>query len=60
AIARGEIRPDQIDGRLAQLPTDLLRHDVLFTLTPLTDEAIEEIVDTVFLPLVQLRADHSI
>lgn len=60
AIARGEIRPDQINGRLAQLPTDLLRHDVLFTLTPLTDEAIEEIVDTVFLPLVQLRADHSI
>lgn len=56
AIARGEIGPNQINGRLAQLPTDLLRHDVLFTLAPLTDEAIEEIVDTVFLPLVQLGA----
>ncbi|GAB7067271.1 TetR/AcrR family transcriptional regulator [Mycobacterium hodleri] len=56
AIARGEIRADQITGRLAQLPVDLLRHDVLFTLAPLTDEAIEEIVDAVFLPLVGLRA----
>lgn len=60
AVARGEIRPDQINGRVAQLPTDLLRHDVLFTLAPLTDEAIEEIVDAVFLPLVRLGADHNI
>jgi AcrR family transcriptional regulator len=54
AVARGEIRPDQITGRIAQLPVDLIRHDVLFTLAPLTDEAIEEIVDDVFLPLVGL------
>lgn len=54
AVARGEIEPDQINSRVAQLPTDLLRHDVLFTLAPLTEEAIEEIVDAVFLPLVQL------
>ncbi|KAA0099576.1 TetR/AcrR family transcriptional regulator [Mycolicibacterium sp. P1-18] len=52
AVARGEVRPDQITGRIAQLPVDLIRHDVLFTMTPLTDQAIEEIVDTVFLPLV--------
>jgi len=57
AVARGEIGPRQIRGRVAQLPVDLLRHDVLFTLTPLTDEAIEEIVDAVFLPLVGLGAD---
>ena len=56
AVARGEIRPGQIDGRLAQLPVDLLRHDVLFAMGPLADEAIEEIVDAVFLPLVRLRA----
>ncbi|MBA0048539.1 TetR/AcrR family transcriptional regulator [Mycobacteroides sp. LB1] len=59
AVARGEIRPGQIDGRVAQLPTDLLRHDVLFTLAPLADEAIEEIVDAVFLPLVRLGADYN-
>ena len=56
AVARGEIRPGQIDGRLAQLPVDLLRHDVLCAMGPLSDEAIEEIVDAVFLPLVRLRA----
>ncbi|MEE6176077.1 TetR/AcrR family transcriptional regulator [Mycobacterium sp. 050134] len=60
AVARGEIRPDQIKGRVAQLPTDLLRHDVLFTLAPLADEAIEEIVDAVFLPLVRLGAGENI
>ena len=60
AVARGEIRPDQISGRVAQLPVDLLRHDVLFTLAPLTNEAIDEIVDAVFLPLVWLGADAEI
>ena len=59
AVARGEIRGDQITGRLAQLPVDLLRHDVLFTLAPLTDEAIAEIVDAVFLPLVRLGGNSS-
>ncbi|MDF2825570.1 MAG: TetR family transcriptional regulator [Mycobacterium sp.] len=59
AVARGEIRAGQISGRLAQLPVDLLRHDVLFTLEPLTDEAIEEIVDRVFLPLVHQNALRS-
>ena len=54
AVTRGEIQPGQINGRLAQLPVDLLRHDVLFTLAPLTEKAIEEIVDAVFLPLVRL------
>ena len=59
AVSRGEIRPNQITGRIAQLPVDLLRHDVLFTLAPLTDDAIEEIVDAVFLPLVGLGAGHD-
>ncbi len=60
AVARGEIRPDQINGRIAQLPADLLRHDLLFTQAPLTDDAIEEIVDVVFLPLVRLGGDDNI
>jgi len=58
AVARGEIEPGQITGRIARLPADLLRHDVLFALTPLTDDAIEEIVDGVFLPLVRLGDAH--
>jgi AcrR family transcriptional regulator len=56
AIARGEVQPDQISERVARLPGDLFRHDLLMTLKPLTDEAIEEIVDMVFLPLVRLGA----
>ncbi|GFG48577.1 TetR/AcrR family transcriptional regulator [Mycolicibacterium agri] len=59
AVDRGEIRPGQVTGRIARLPVDLLRHDVLFTLKPLTDEAIEEIVDTVFIPLVRLGTDKN-
>jgi len=56
AIARGEVEPGQISERIAQLPVDLFGHELLMTLKPLTDEAIEEIVDTIFLPLVRLAA----
>jgi AcrR family transcriptional regulator len=52
AVARGEVRPDQISERIARLPIDLFRHEVLMTLQPVSDEVIEEIVDTIFLPLV--------
>lgn len=50
AIDRGEIEPDQLTERIARLPVDLFRYEVLMTLRPLPDEAIEEIVDTVWLP----------
>jgi AcrR family transcriptional regulator len=56
AVARGEVQRGQISPRVAALPGDLFRHDLLMTLKPLTDEAIEEIVDTIFLPLVRLGA----
>jgi len=56
AIARGEVEPGQVSERVARLPGDLFRHDLLMTLKPLTDEAIDEIVDMVFLPLVRLGA----
>jgi AcrR family transcriptional regulator len=56
AIARGEIQPGQISDRVARLPGDLFRHDLLMTLKPLTDEGIKEIVDVIFLPLVRLGA----
>jgi hypothetical protein len=35
------------------LPTDLARHEILMTFEPLSDEAIREIVEQVFLPLVR-------
>jgi AcrR family transcriptional regulator len=52
AVARGEILPGQVSQRIARLPGDLFRYEVLMGLRPLGDETIEEIVDTIFLPLV--------
>ncbi|OHV05763.1 TetR family transcriptional regulator [Mycobacterium talmoniae] len=55
AIDRGEIQPEQVPERIARLPVDLFRYEILMTLRPLADEAIEEIVDTIFLPLLRSR-----
>jgi AcrR family transcriptional regulator len=52
AINRGEIAAARLTPRIVSLPTDLARHEVLMTFEPLSDEAIKEIVDEVFLPLV--------
>lgn len=52
AVDRGEIDPARVTDRIARLPVDLFRHEILMTLRPLSDEAIEEIVDTIFLPLL--------
>ncbi|MFJ4670609.1 TetR/AcrR family transcriptional regulator [Kitasatospora purpeofusca] len=53
AAARGEVRPERLTPRLKSLPFDLLRHDILTTFAPVPDDTLEEIVDTVFLPLVR-------
>jgi AcrR family transcriptional regulator len=52
AIARGEIAAARLTPRIVSLPTDLARHEILMTFEQLSDEAIKEIVDEVFLPLV--------
>lgn len=52
AIDRGEIDRERVTERIGRLPADLWRHEILMTLRPLSDEAIEEIVDTIFLPLL--------
>lgn len=51
-IERGEIDAARITSRIASLPIDLARHDMLMTLQPLSGSSIQEIVDEVFLPLV--------
>jgi AcrR family transcriptional regulator len=55
AIDRGEIQPEQVTERIARLPVDLFRHEILMTMRPLSEEAIEEIVDGIFLPLIEQR-----
>lgn len=52
AVDRGEISAERVTERIARLPVDLFRHEILMTLKPLPDGTIEEIVDTLFLPLL--------
>jgi AcrR family transcriptional regulator len=52
AAERGEARHD-VHERVAALPIDLLRHELFRTLAPPHERAMTEIVDEVFIPLVQ-------
>ncbi|MFD4195590.1 TetR/AcrR family transcriptional regulator [Amycolatopsis thermoflava] len=54
AVSRGEITADRLSGRIKSLPFDLLRHEILVTFAPVPDHVLEEIVDTIFLPLIGL------
>jgi AcrR family transcriptional regulator len=51
-VERGEIDPARITPRIASLPADLARHEIIMTLDGIPDAVIEEIVDDIFLPLV--------
>jgi len=53
AADRGEITPERLTERIKSLPFDLLRHEFLTTFAPVPDHVLEEIVDTVFLPLLR-------
>ncbi|MBU6533566.1 TetR/AcrR family transcriptional regulator [Streptomyces sp. NPDC057245] len=52
-VQRGEIDLDRVTPRIVSLPIDLTVHEGLMTLEPVSDEAIREIVDDIFLPLVR-------
>jgi|SRR5947209_6374045 len=52
AVDRREIDPERLTERIKSLPFDLLRHEFLTTFAPAPDHILEEIVDTIFLPLV--------
>lgn len=52
AAERGEAR-ERIPAIVATLPIDLFRHQLFVTRKPPTDKTIDDIVDTVFMPLVQ-------
>lgn len=54
---RGEVDPDRITPRVAMLPFDLFRHEVLTSSAPIPAATVTEIIDDVFLPLV--RATRS-
>jgi AcrR family transcriptional regulator len=51
-VERGELDAGRLTARLIRLPFDLYRYELLMTFMPVPDDVIEEILDTVFLPLV--------
>jgi AcrR family transcriptional regulator len=59
AMARGELGPKPPPARVVSLPFDLLRNEVLMTMSPVTPETIAEIVDDVFLPLARLSSGFT-
>lgn len=54
-VARGEIDAAKLTPRIMSLPADLLRYEVMMTLKSVSQAVIEEIVDDIFLPLVQTK-----
>ena len=54
-IDRGEIDPERLTPRVASLPFDLMRHELIMTLKPIPESVMLEIVDDVFLPMVTPR-----
>ena len=55
AIARGEVDGERLTERMKNLPFDLLRNEFVTTLSPAPDATLEEIVDTLLLPLTTER-----
>ncbi|MGE2734471.1 TetR/AcrR family transcriptional regulator [Mycolicibacterium vaccae] len=55
AVSRGELTCAP-PARIISLPADLLRHELLMTLTAASPETIHEIVDDIFLPLATRSA----
>lgn len=52
AAERGEVDLGKMPTRIATLPVDLARHELLVTRAPVPEATLVEIVDDVFLPLV--------
>jgi AcrR family transcriptional regulator len=52
AHERGEIDLDALSPAVLAMPFDLMRHDMLMTFKPISEERVLAIVDDLFLPLV--------
>ena len=56
AELRGEISLEKLTPRIISLPLDLLMYELITKMEPVSDEAIAEIVDNIFIPLVYGQA----
>ena len=52
-IERGEISAEKLTPRVAALPFNLVRYQLMVLRQPLSEQDVEEIIDLIFLPLVQ-------
>jgi len=59
AERRGELDLARVTPRMATLPVDLVRHEMLVTRAPVADGVLVEIVDEIFLPLVRAAAPKA-
>jgi AcrR family transcriptional regulator len=57
AHERGEIDLNTLPVAVQALPFDLIRHDLMLTLAPVSPERLASIVDDVFVPLVSAYRD---
>lgn len=55
AEERGEVELGRLPLRILALPADLMRHEILMSYEPVSDEAIREIVDEIVLPLIRIH-----
>jgi AcrR family transcriptional regulator len=56
-FARGELDRSRMTPRIASLPLDLIRHEVIMTRKAVSSTVIVEIVDKIFLPLAAAEAE---
>ncbi len=56
---RGEIDRSKLTPRIASLLPDLVRHEFLMTLKPVSNAVITEFVDDIFLPLVRAKPAYG-
>lgn len=56
AEVRGKVSLEKLSMRIISLPVDLLRYELITRQEPISDEAITEIVDDIFLPLVHAQS----
>jgi hypothetical protein len=53
AAERGELPPTRVPSRAGRVPLDLVRNESMLHGTPVAEEAIAELVDEVYLPLLR-------
>jgi AcrR family transcriptional regulator len=53
AVERGELPPVKVPMRAARIPLDLIRNEAMTCGAPVTEAAITELVDDVYLPLLR-------